>query len=865
MGQPSARRAAVTISPSSRPPSRSRLASRALVRALSLAVSIVFAASANDLESVDEALVLYVDSEIQPDGGDILDVLDDVIARDGIGQVPVRAVDDDTQSLLLFENAYSEFSCLAAWPAHFAPNDSWFDPLIRPFQTPPSFFRRLVRYRSQLADLPQCSSAYPDDPFLGPGDPAARLSFLVSDAHEPDWINIELTLYQKLGSVVPASDSFSAISTLICPRILQIRTPVRAAARLRPHAAQMARLIQRVAGSLPSLPGRRPLYLLKPVQGVPAVAFRNGVHDFGYENQPDHNVFDVYFDRVVPPQGHVHGPGRSEVEPDECLHRNSAEWPASRNIALPLDRSLRFVWPQVADAAIDPITADLRVRLRLDALAGRTFPLPSDPLSGPHREQAPGAVSPAPADTAPPPVAAAGVRTAEPRPEPTPPALATPQIAPAPGASVAGHDVADTDAGAPQTATQPAPVLAPVGPAAGAAYAERRDFETWTVIEAYEDLNRFWHTPAARIENSPVALSRADAVHGLLPAHAKALPTGFGPVRDFAAFDDSPTVIVHRDSMVFADEAWLKKSRSEDNRTAFLTTFDVPVVSPAPVPQLTRPEFNIKESSVYALARVRARKRGERCLSLAQRNEVEELLDTYRSYFLGPAYAPFSELPDHRQAVLLLCSGHGPAGDLTSAKLGPVLLRALHAHDPRRFARGNPAIRATLLHQIGEITDRRYYLFGHSILTHFQRGTTAGRLRFPARPGETALCSLVPGLRVTEKADKTTDLCEVDSNGRFAVASNVSVAEKLYHVVLPTTLEEQLQCAPELAPVDLASQSADPAVAVVQPHRTLAPPRPGCGNADELPDPYDVLTAMSALPYVFRAALDVAYTFVPPR
>ena len=595
----------------------------------------------------------------------------------------------------------------------------------------------------------------------------------------------------------------------------------------------------------PHHPGR---HLLEPVQGAPAVAFRNGVHDFGYDNQPDHNVFDVYFDRVVPPQGHVHGPRRNEVEPDECLHRDSAEWPASRNIALPLDRSLRFVWPQVADAAIDPITADLRVRLRLDALAGRTFPLHPDLLLGPHREQAPGAVSPASADTAPPPGEAAGVRTAEPRPEPAPPAHATAQIAPAP--DVPGHDVVGADAGAPQGATQPAPGPAPMEPVAGAAHAERRDFETWTVIEAYEDLNRFWHTPAARIENSPVALSRADAVRGLLPAHAKTLSTGFGRVSDFAAFDDSPTVVVHRDNMVFADEAWLKKSRSEDNRTAFLTTFDVPVVSPAPVPQLTRPEFNIRESSVYALARVRANKRGERCLSLARRNEVEELLNTYRSYFLGPAYAPFSEIPDHRQAVLLLCSGHGLAGDLTSAKLGPVLLRALHDHDPRRFARDNPAIRATLLHQIGEITNRRYYLFGHSILTHFQRGTTAGRLQFPARAGETALCSLVPGLRVTEKADKTVDLCEVDSNGRFVVASDVSVAEKLYHVVLPTTLDEQLQCAPELAPVELASQSTDPAAAVAQPLRTLAPPRPGCGDADELPDPYDVLTAMSALPYL---------------
>ena len=883
---------AVTLCPSSRILSGPRIVFRAFLRALPFVVSVVFAAGANDLKSVDEALVLYVGSEIQPDGGDILDILDDVITRDGIGQIPVHAFDGDTQSVVLFEDAYSDFSCLATWPAHFAPDDSWYDPLLRWVRPDPSFFRSLESYRSERKSLHGCSPDFStdlsEDLFLGSDDHRAMLSFLVSDTHAPDWKNIELDLSEALSRVVPASDSSSAISALICPRILQTRTPVRAVVRLRPHIEEMADLIRRVAHSLPSLPGRGPLDLLEPVRGVPAVAFRNGVHDFAFEKQPEYNVFDVYFDRVAPPQGRVHGSGGREIEPEDCLRRGNADWPASRNLALRLDQSLRFVWPQPAASTIDPVTADIRVRLRLNALAGRTFRPRLATVSGPHGDRGAGvvpALGAVPTNRAPPP---GRMRDTTPldvaASDPTVPGRA---LSPAPDPVVNAPDAAGTDVAAPQPAKEPALELPPIRPTVGASrqsapHADRSIVETWTVIEAYEDLDRLWHTRAHQIESTAVAVSRADAVRGLLPPNAKSTPTGFGRVSDFAAFSDSPTIVVDRDKIFFADKAWLKTARGEDNRTAFLTTFDVPIVPPAPVPNLERPEFKIKQGSVYTLAHLRARQRGESCLSVARRNEMKELLHTYRSYFLGPAYKPFSELIEHKQAVLLLCSGYGPAGDLTSAKLGPILLRALHTHDPSSFARDNPAIRATLLHQIGEVTARRYYLFGHSILTHFQRGTTACTLQYGTKagcdtkggtlqsspPDETALCNLVPGLRVIEHAGKTKDLkdlCEVDPDGRFAVPHNVSVAEKLYHVVLPTTLKEQLKCAPVLASVDSASQVTDPGLAMVEPLGTVAPPRTGCGDADVLPDPYDVLTALSGLSYVFRAALDVAYMFRPSR
>ena len=338
----------------------------------------------------------------------------------------------------------------------------------------------------------------------------------------------------------------------------------------------------------------------------------------------------------------------------------------------------------------------------------------------------------------------------------------------------------------------------------------------------------------------------------LLGDEAMAAITGFGAVEDFTAYSEVPTIVVTGGGMSLAEQEKLERPLDTNNRTAIVTKLHVPKTvseSPTIMPEAAS-QFEIRKSSVLTLARVRERSRNASCVSLAELNETKEQLETHRAYFMGIDYKPFSSLDEHKEALLLLCRGGGAREELTSAQLGPVLLRALHAHDPELFPADNARIRATLLHQIGEGAARRYYLFGHSILTHFQRGTLAGTLQSGSdddeEEGIVPLCSVVPGLQIVEK-DSKMNVCERNPQGGFVVRADEPVDGTLYHLILPTTLPEQLACTPTTI--------------TTEGRTSLAKAPRGCSTADVLPDPYALLDQLRPRTYVFRAALDVAYTF----
>ena len=521
-------------------------------------MSMVAAAGAENLKTVDGALILYVGSAVPRDGGGIIDTLDEVISREVIGQETVRLSVSGEQSLVKFHEAYSEFSCIASWQANLESEDSFLFEWVKRLLPAPSFFRQLGGYGSEGEELSACPADPATDPFLRADAQTAHLSFVIFDTRAPDWKNVELALHDALGRIVPRSGKPYAISALICPRILQFRTPVRAAVRMRPHTAEITRLIKEVVAGKTALREGLRLHLEDVVPGLPTVSFPNGTRDFDAEEQPEINIFDVYFDRVSDFEGRVHGSGRPEREAEECVDLGNGEWPASVNVALTLDASLRFVWTQVAASTIPSAVDNTQVRRMLDALAGRKIRTKPARPPGPHAEVIDHGTQPMPdAHVAPLILAAIDAAARETREtgntptpdgeavapdllaigagappagtEPAPDLDATPPHAPVsdpampkigterlPDTEATATNVAAMGTAAPESETEPAldrGGIRPTPPAPGdiATGTGAVPFESWFVIEAYEDLNRWWHRRAVRIDSTPVAVSRAEA------------------------------------------------------------------------------------------------------------------------------------------------------------------------------------------------------------------------------------------------------------------------------------------------------------------------------------------------------------------
>jgi len=785
---------------------------------ISLVMSVSSAAPADALEPVEDALVLYIGQDIPGDGDDVINTIDDVISEDALGQALVQLAGKHGRSPVLFRDAFPNVACYAAWLHSFdAPN-----PRVRvrhPTPTP-LFFRELEGYRSRSKDLELCSVNQGPEPPLIPVTNSAHLPLEVSDTTEPDWEVIEYHLARKLGEFAPRKGESYSVSALICPRVLQILTPVRAAVRLRAHAKHVADLLREVAAGIQE--PRNGLYptIKAAVLGTPTVYFFDEPNDFIVDGQYEYNLFDIYFERVSQVGDPASDAGTAELDADSCLSRGAPGRPAALNAELNLDRTLRFIWLDSGSHKIPSPREDPLIQRVLDELAGREpqAEVPADPVLD--------------EDAIP--------------------------LEPVEGTEHEDGPTLQTDASSPDAAEGR---NAKTGPPDNA-------FQTWHVIEAYEDRDRF-ERAAPRVENSDTATKRAKAVRGLLDEGTNFLVTGFGPVEDFSAVDVGRIVMMEDDETFEPEPPQPDERNAHHNRTAFVTVLRVPQASPDEASLRIATLETLMDHHAFTLANVRAST--EFCVRDDMIRPIRRDLASYPTYFLGDHYQPFKLLTHHKQAVILVCGGHGPHGPLTSGQLGPVLLRALHEHKPGIFRKNDSAIRATYLHKVGDGDARRYYLFGHSILTHFQLGTTAGVLQSGIGDGTTSLCKKFPGLRIlqnTTQDQRTTeeqrtiehDICLPTSPNSFKVKPDRRVDRALFHLVLPTTLADQLACAPTLAeqPAETPTNGSLTAASTHQSasHRPL-----GCADEDVLPDPHDLLVDLKHRSYVFRAAIDVAYEF----
>lgn len=829
---------------------------------LPLVMSVSSTAQPNELEPVDDALVLYVGRNVPENGGDVVDTIDEVISKDVLGETLVYPEGNRKEPPVRFREAFPDVACFGAW----LPSFEGLNRARRLGHQAPTFFKKLKGYRSEGDDLQLCSVAQGPE---APGEPvtnSAHLALEISDTERPDWDAIDYHLARKLGEFVPREGESFSISALICPRILQIRTPVRAAVRTRKHAERMVERLRRVAAKIQEpRDGLHPM-IKAAVVGTPTVYFTDDADDFTDNQQYEYNLFDIFFERASHIGGSASDAVAAEHAADSCVSRGVQGRPANLNAELNLDQSLRFVWDFAGSEIPSPSEAPL-IQKVLDELAGcepqaqaatdlevdenETLP---EPVEGTEHEGDPSVYTDA---TQKEPVEAT---------EHVDDSTADTDSVRHDATERTGHE-GDPSVRTDATPKEPAEVTEQADDSSTGTDAARQDaaqgckaktetpdkaIETLHVIEGYEDLDPI-DSISIRVENRSTATKRAEAVRGLFDEGTNARVTGFGIVEDFTAVDLGRAVKVEGDETFALEPQQLREGKDVYNRTAFVTVLRVPEALADETSLMAATLETRRDGYAFTLAKVRATTQS--CVSDGMIRPIRGDLASYPTYFLGKHYEPFKLLPEHKQAVILVCGGHGPHGALTSGQMGPALLRALHEHDSRMFQKDNPHIRATYLHKIGEGDARRYYLFGDSILTHFKDDTKAGVLQ----AGEKSLCNTFPGLRIHEKGTER-DFCARNSPTSFTEKASEIVHRALFDLVLPTTLADQLACAPILVDKPAESPTNDSSTATTSAKSASHRP-PGCPEMDVLQDPHELLKDLKERTYVFRAAIDVAYEF----
>ena len=183
------------------PPNRVRSACHAFLWLLPLVFAPTPPAVADDLETVEGALVLYVGREIPRDGGEIIEAIDEVISDGPLAQTPLRELTSGDQSLARFGEVYSNLSCLAAWRGIFDRPEPSPRSRARARRSAPPFFRPLEGYGTGPEDLLQCPVDQAAEAFLAEEADTAVLSLDFDTTDKPDWVHVELSLRNALGRI----------------------------------------------------------------------------------------------------------------------------------------------------------------------------------------------------------------------------------------------------------------------------------------------------------------------------------------------------------------------------------------------------------------------------------------------------------------------------------------------------------------------------------------------------------------------------------------------------------------------------------------------------------------------------------------
>ena len=762
------------------------------------------------ISRVDSALVLYLDREIREDGGNILTTIKQALTPDALGAMKLRILDPTGQALATFGSRFPNLTCFGAWPGSPASADE------EGAQSAP-FFQPLYDRVDTAGEGALCDR--------NPQSlPERRFGFPVF-ASRPGLFGFAMGEWSKvaMNDVAPRPGELGVLTVTVCPRVRQFRMVAFAGAQLRRQADVLVERIQRMLPKIDTAQSRSPAELV--VRGPTTLLVGGSVEDLEQVSDADYNILEIFVRST---------PGANADPGSACLEGDDGRVPA-----LPV-QSVKVMWnsgafaipdaPEYDGAANDDEDAATTVSSAVET--GQQVPgglgTTSNSVDGDEQDASDDAASGVASN--------AGDGQTAPDDEDQQSAL-----------NDRGSDQQTDD-------SSPGPKLAePAGPAqlrvqlrdalaaavdaaegnAGEADAARAGGQVVFVVEGFESVDS--GATANTAESTVLSKERAAALAKFLrdAGYTVLAEDGFGFTDRFGP--DWPEM---------ASVAAIPLGEATaPNRAAVATAILLPPVASAGAHAAVDTREVTKVATALSLERA-ATPTGK-CVSTDGIEDRKASIEKYLEYFLGEDYKPFADIAEHEHALIMLCAASGPNGEsFDPGAVAPHILRSLRATSPD-FAQAGSGVRAGFLHEIQGPRGPRYYLFGHSVLTHFQRGATAGDVR--------RFCEEFPGLKLTN-AIRSKDICARRGDG-YAMPDAAAVDDTLFHAVLPGAMKDQVACAPRL---EMETVGEPPNQQTIY---GAAAGQANCDPDDVLRDPAKLFEALSGSDHVYRAALDVAFDF----
>lgn len=709
---------------------------------------------AQELQTVDEALVIYMEDE---DGELDQETLQDVLTEAIVTHLPkqdVYMLNRERRDFVKFEEIYPHFSCVAAQPAR----------QIDQSESEISLFASNATYASQFKGQGYCPET-----LVKAEERLESVEVLEGSGY--NWAPLEIRLRQHLTVVQSAAAVGDLVYVDICPRIHQHRTPVYARAWLSAYVEELKDQVRSLASESYWIFWDLVERDLDIRDGAATITFAEAPKPAGEARRAQNNRIDL----------RVHS-GPADKEFTACVDQDG-HFGKANHFSFHPGQTIQALW-EIRQTATGMIPDDEIAARRADLLSA----FDTEDLAASDKKLV---------------YVIEGYESL--------PAESSER-------KLADHTSTPDDASETTNySLQRARSLLPFVEAnwdglAVAGYGQTNILKDHKVSTSYyfdataaEKVKKIYsasESVRARTEEKTGEESELQSVTSTNQTLQIASEDQNETEKGLAPIEDESEQVTPASPTTFPTWGVIPESLNQTqlNQTAFLSVFllDETIVPTRPNKEHTHPAFWI--------ARAQAAN-AKTCVNPEKEDHLIAGLNEITTYFQGKQFAPFAEIPGLKSSVILICSNQQSAAEqesLQAHQLASPLARAFAATE----ALDANKTHLGFLHSVNRSRTKDYYMFGNSLLTHFMPQTTANDLE--------QICGQHPSISIQpdSRAKDGIDFCSatpderptIEKGALHHITSNASLS---WFVARNETCEKNLLSLPEELPVDYQLEESE--------------------------------------------------------